>query len=811
MPRQLKMDNFYKSKVSKTLIFERDENIQVSVKCEMETPKKRLTPALKEPSPFKTPKINDQDVISLISDEEDSLDVKNEMNDSDTTITYSPVQQSPTTSSASKSPVKKYYSPNKKRSLTIRTPKRVRKNLNKIICDNSVNHPPNRDFVEACQGLDDKTIFLLRIIHQYLNNTRLKPLLEQSSQNLLQKCMNLVKPGLIVICRLYWRKDGWYKLEKIAKVIQENKQSVDDFALKEMLNSLIQNGLITASHSKNNLKFDDYYDMLNVNDVKAICKEFKLKFTSKDTARQSLLNFCNQKSIGNYFGMRQADNLDRVLNSLRSKCGECFKLKKITRKTLDELHVLMYLGIDRSILADKKLELTLIYDKAKRETYPVDEKLVIDNASVVFKDRHEFERYITASMVYDEFYNTDNSLERRRIVENVYTLYQDISKSDMTSYKSLPVWLRRFTPAHIYVKILESGIPELKKPPEKEKCCQLALDVFSMLITQDAFRQHKKVEWYDEIALIYETLLGDTNKAAETLIEGFKLDLKDSEMDCLRVRARKLVKRVTNRPTEKLCSVLSTFVHSGPMERTIKAIHVHKQPKESLGRGKIKFEVRLPQSLMVMDVEEFCKYHYIEQGKYTHGEHWESTMIRTLFALLFWDVIYTELRSVRGIFLTRFQKYPLDMFTESFYANRRYLIDDRLTHIEQTGVDDLVASMKSTWDSRPECEISDIQRSKISWENVEVVTKCLGSYALAAICRRLALDYRYSHSGFPDLTLWNPHTKQIIFVEVKTDKDKPSIKQLQWMKYLEMNNIDTEFCYIGTNTMANGSRNKTEV
>lgn len=58
-------------------------------------------------------------------------------------------------------------------------------------------------------------------------------------------------------------------------------------------------------------------------------------------------------------------------------------------------------------------------------------------------------------------------------------------------------------------------------------------------------------------------------------------------------------------------------------------------------------------------------------------------------------------------------------------------------------------------------ELSDIQRKKISWDKIEAVCTCLGNRSLAVICRRLALDYRYNHSGFPDLTMWNVHNKQV--------------------------------------------------
>lgn len=65
-------------------------------------------------------------------------------------------------------------------------------------------------------------------------------------------------------------------------------------------------------------------------------------------------------------------------------------------------------------------------------------------------------------------------------------------------YKSLPVWLRRFTPMNIYIKILETGIQDLKK----ENRFGIALDILQALISQDTCRRHKRADWYAEKALI---------------------------------------------------------------------------------------------------------------------------------------------------------------------------------------------------------------------------------------------------------------------------------------------------------------------
>lgn len=54
----------------------------------------------------------------------------------------------------------------------------------------------------------------------------------------------------------------------------------------------------------------------------------------------------------------------------------------------------MYLGMDLNIIREKKLELMLLNDKTRAETFPVSKDLVLDNASVVFQDKDEFYRQV---------------------------------------------------------------------------------------------------------------------------------------------------------------------------------------------------------------------------------------------------------------------------------------------------------------------------------------------------------------------------------------------------------------------------------
>ncbi|XP_026495502.2 fanconi-associated nuclease 1-like isoform X1 [Vanessa tameamea] len=803
-------------------------------------------------TPIKLPKLTleNEHVVDLISDDDDEGSISSktcELNQSQTsssesTLIYtpemlhkSPVNQSPFEEISNKSSMSpssdhkslnksspsfrspstshKYFSPTKKRSIKVRTPTKAKRNLSDIIskCDKQ-NIFNNEEFLQASKNLDDLTIFLLKIIYQFLCDDNLKPLLEESSCSLLSRAMKVKKPGMRLVCRLYWQQEGWRRWDKVKKIMI-GKFKVDDPTLHEAVNSLIESGFITVANSNNGeeICFDKLLKMLKQDELKLICKEFKIKTTKKDDAVQSLKNFCYQKTnITNYFVGSKSTNETRVLNLLRSKVGPCYKLSDEARNTLKELYILMYLGMDYSIIKEKRLELMLLNDKTKRETFPIDKDMEIDNASLVFKNREQFLSYVNAGVLYEDIEEATDLSEKCEKIKRVYDLYNEMGKEELMSYIKLPVWLRRYTPAYIYVKILEAGIQELKKS-KVEKNILLAVDILSKLLKQTAFREHKRAEWYSEKALILDKLLLLPEKAAEVLLEGFNSNLPEKYLDFIRPRAKLLAKRQTNPISSALkVQLLSRADKYDILEKNIKAVHIYKQPMYNGGRGKIKFETRTADGMLVQEAEEYCKYHYIQEGKYTHGGHWEGKIVTTIFFLLFWDIIYAQLEGIRGIFLSHYQTYPLDMFCEDFYNNRKALIEKRLKEIEESTTEEILTKIETAWESRPETEQSGVQ-SGAGGEAARAACARLAPARVARVCARLAADFAHAHSGFPDLTLWNERTGEIAFVEVKTDSDKPSMKQIQWMHYMQQHGIDTEFCYVGVHTGRARSRNTQEL
>ncbi|KAF4608206.1 hypothetical protein EYR40_000550 [Pleurotus pulmonarius] len=174
------------------------------------------------------------------------------------------------------------------------------------------------------------------------------------------------------------------------------------------------------------------------------------------------------------------------------------------------------------------------------------------------------------------------------------------------------------------------------------------------------------------------------------------------------------------------------------------------------------------------------------------GMHSETIILTTLFALLFWDIIFWD---VPGAFETPYQTEPLDLRDEIFYYARKDIVNTRLKEIRGGWAKDIIEKHdkmyreKKTWCvgmSWDLCECSDL---------IEIA-ECLGGTALAGISRLFCEDYNGRSSGVPDLIVWNPTTKECKFVEVKGPGDTERENQKLWMDALLNVGVAVELCRV---------------
>lgn len=199
----------------------------------------------------------------------------------------------------------------------------------------------------------------------------------------------------------------------------------------------------------------------------------------------------------------------------------------------------------------------------------------------------------------------------------------------------------------------------------------------------------------------------------------------------------------------------------------------------------------LGKDLRLVSVENFALEHYALQG--WKGFHSENSIIMTLFGLLFWDAIFDP--SIPGVFNSPFQVAPLDLRTEYFYESRKDTIDLILKQIKDGFAAEMIISVtRRERVNRTACIGVNWKRFKVS-ELVEIV-QCIGGDSLANICEAFSKSFWAHLGGVPDLCLWNPKTRQFKLAEVKSEKDKLSNSQTEWLQHLKTWKIDTETVHI---------------
>ena len=176
----------------------------------------------------------------------------------------------------------------------------------------------------------------------------------------------------------------------------------------------------------------------------------------------------------------------------------------------------------------------------------------------------------------------------------------------------------------------------------------------------------------------------------------------------------------------------------------------------------------------ILSVESLALAHFESKG--WKGVHSENSIIKTIFGLLFWDIIFMD---VPGVFVSPYQTAPMDLGHPCFYESRREEIESRLELIRNGSAKSILTQVYSLQGSKNTFCIG------VDWHysctDLSEIIDCIGPQALLFLCSRFAKFYRVYGGGIPDLCLWKPTTSEIKFVEVKGPGDRLSDKQVLWI------------------------------
>lgn len=193
-------------------------------------------------------------------------------------------------------------------------------------------------------------------------------------------------------------------------------------------------------------------------------------------------------------------------------------------------------------------------------------------------------------------------------------------------------------------------------------------------------------------------------------------------------------------------------------------------------------------------VEELAIQYYSqsEHGSWK-GIHCEGGIWNTLFGILMWDILFSDLPNV---FQHPFQTCPLDFDTDFFYHNRKESI---LMRIEELRRGDAPKIIHSVWEREAgrKTFCCGVFWDRYTEDELLTAADCVGGQGLAVIMKQLAQDHKHWRSGMPDLFLWKISPKpQARLVEVKGPRDNLADHQRAWLAELSSGGVDVEICRV---------------
>ncbi|KAL5596905.1 uncharacterized protein BROUX77_006853 [Berkeleyomyces rouxiae] len=595
---------------------------------------------------------------------------------------------------------------------------------------------------------------------------------------------------------------------------------------------------------------EDAIVLLNLEELKALAKETKASGKSKSELCRSIIQITREQSSLLSMGVtsrRSSSGLDKksdspissmeapscrkksMLDKIMAVTGPCIRLSRQTAKLFQRVHLVFY----RSTQWTEKSLTTIILAKISRRNFP---EYVVHRSSTIFSSRAnviEFEAALCLESEVDALLEVGSS-EFSRVIEIVDSVYHSwkvsLKQEQEREWMFEPgegAYLRRFIPAHIYTRIIHKGLFVLGRLKNYAREHSLLTE----LLAQRLFHRARRGSWYQRKALLEEHYMHAVDLAAgETLTEKSEALKKKwkkkaaetceqalQDNDCHVIFHYDLQKRLIKlerqlRIPKRLQHDFGHVSFRRPLEHTVQGIQLKPEAEEGSGVEPTKstrtlwLDLHGSDPTAIVTVEEMSLSWYRAHGGWK-GYHAEGGIVRTLFAYLFYDILFLP---VPNVFQTAFQNCPLDLFSDTFYATRAGEINRRLALISNGGASDLVADVSARERPRRTSVVG------LNWdfaaEDIQQLVRCFPPAALAMVCTVLAQDYRMRGSGMPDLLLWrerdggsgnndddddNTETDapgECMFVEVKSAGDRVSDTQRLWMHVLGGAGIPVAVC-----------------
>lgn len=376
----------------------------------------------------------------------------------------------------------------------------------------------------------------------------------------------------------------------------------------------------------------------------------------------------------------RGSNINRdayFLRKILAITGPCIRLSATVRRLFERVHLVFYRSTDWT---EKSLIVIILAQMSKRN-FP---EYLVSRSTNIFLDRHallEFEAAIRTQFQIDDILEmhgtvTKDGLRRvHGIFEEVYPrwkalLAEEQRKEDRVYESGEGAYLRRFSPAWVYTRIIHKGAYVLGRMKNHED----ERRVLTELLAQNLFHAARRGSWYQRKALLEEHYMwalqpnegrdeiAQKRHWKKTALQTCEDGLQDK--DCHLIYHYDLQKRITK--LEKALKVAKRQQHdfghvllAKPVEQKVEGIRVQKEhmPSRNVSRrgSDVPHHRRGTKTIWVDEregggecgVEAMCLSWYRDRG--WKGYHSEGGIVRTLVSLVIKLLMFERIQTKRAL------------------------------------------------------------------------------------------------------------------------------------------------------------------
>ncbi|KAJ8763849.1 hypothetical protein K2173_003631 [Erythroxylum novogranatense] len=568
-------------------------------------------------------------------------------------------------------------------------------------------------------------------------------LFSNDDKSFMESFFSLPDDSQRLFVRLYTRKGPWFRMSSLSYPEILNFEQ----AIKE----LFEKGYACYFENSNGIQSNDIkeiLDMLTLSELREIVS--MIKSCTRGTRKQDL--------VASLFSCYEAGVCPFLCDAILKRTGSCVKISSKAESVVWRAERLFFLNGQQDLSAFLLVDLGIVKFPAYKCTI----------TEPIFSSRSDllaYEEAIEVAQVMDESLDKRNSESVLKCIEIANSRIPSFTPkaSHSAPYELRPTFFSCFSATWVYSKVIFLGVSFL----ECERRYNEAVDLLKKLL--DCFPcDGRRGNWILRLSIDLEHL-GRQNESLSVAEEGL---LDQWVRAGSRMALQRRVLRLGKPPRRWKVPSFANLV-----KRKIKEVHIKGRPLNSEAGLKSLF---CGEDDKLCGVEQLALQYYAREGGWI-GVHTESGIWLTIFALLMWDIIFSD---VHNVFFNRFQTAPLDLETDNFYSARKSLIESHLQKIHDGMAEELIIL---SWEIHLGTACRGVNWDRHSLTELRAAVSCIGGPCLALLCRNLAQDYGSWSSGMPDLLLWRFHGEhggEAKLVEVKGPRDHLSEQQRAWLLLL---------------------------